>query len=174
MRAKEFMKYCPHCGSDDFKGVSDKELRCGNCEFRFFPNASAAVAVIIENPDGEIMLTRRAVEPNIGTLDLPGGFVDPDETIENAVRREIAEELNAEVVDMQYLTSGPNAYLFTGYTVMTCDLGFKVTLRNYDTLTAHDDISAVEWYSREQLPNVMNEIKAPSIRAILEYYIKNK
>lgn len=171
MRAKEFMKYCPHCGSNSFKGVGDKEMRCSNCDFRFFPNAAAAVALIVTNGRGEILLTRRAVEPNKGTLDLPGGFVDPDESVEEAIKREIKEELGAEVMTMEYLTSGHNAYLFSGYTVMTCDLGFKITLDRYDNLTAQDDISALEWHTPETIETAMSEIKAESIKQIVRYYV---
>ena len=174
MRAKEFMSYCPHCGSNSFKGVSDKEMHCEECGFRFFPNAAAAVALIIENENGEIMLTRRAIAPNKGALDLPGGFVDPDESAEEAIRREVAEELNAEVTSMKYLTSAPNAYLFSGYTVMTCDMGFSVTLQKYNALSAQDDISAIEWYSRDNIVDAIKEIASPSIKKIIEFYLDNR
>ena len=174
MRAKDFMTYCPHCGSNTFKGTNNKEVRCSDCGFRFFPNAAAAVALIIVNEKDEILLTRRAEEPNKGTLDLPGGFVDPDESVEEAIVREIKEELCSNVTSLQYLTSAPNAYLFTGYTVMTCDLGFKVTLDNYDALEAHDDISGIEWYSTSELHKAMEEIKAPSIKKIINHYITIK
>lgn len=168
-----FLKYCPHCGSNRFAPRTSKEFVCGNCNFRFFTNSAAAVAAVIIDDSKRIMLTRRAVEPWRGMLDLPGGFVDPGEAAETALRRELHEELSAEIIDMHYICSFPNSYIFSGYMVATTDMAFECTIRTADNaLVAHDDIDAIEWFKPEELP--FERIAAPSIRNILKHYIAIK
>jgi len=171
--AIHFFKYCPHCGSDDFKAIGLKEFKCGKCGFNFFPNSAAAVACIIEDEAGHIMLTRRARDPWKGLLDLPGGFVDPGERAETAIRREIREELGVDVIDASFLCSFPNKYIFSGYQVQTTDMAFVCHLSDLKSIRPLDDIDGVEWFSRDQLP--IDQVPAESIRNILNFYqYKNK
>ena len=86
---------------------------CEDCKFQYYINNSAAVACLIFNSQGEVLLTRRAIDPNKGMLDLPGGFVEPLETAEEAVIREIKEELGLQITKMTYLVSFPNLYPFS-------------------------------------------------------------
>lgn len=167
-----FLKYCPHCGDNRFAPRSAKEFVCQGCGFRFFTNSAAAVAAIIVDAQDRIMLTRRAIEPWRGMLDLPGGFVDPGESAETALRRELREELSCEIVDMRYICSFPNSYVFSGYMVATTDLAFECTIRSNASITAHDDIDAIEWFALNKMP--FNRIAAPSIRNILKHYIELK
>jgi len=160
------IKFCPFCGASDpvYDGV--KALRCKACGRRQFINSVAAVAVIIRNERGEILLTRRAHDPGKGLLDLPGGFVDALETVEETVRREVKEELNLELDNLTYLTSFPNEYLFEGMITYTADLAFTATAKDWSTLRTADDVAAVEFYAPQEIP--MDEVVFASIRKILE------
>lgn len=164
-----FMRYCSHCGSGQFVAHSAKEMRCGACGFSFFQNASAAVACIITDDSGRILLARRAFDPWKGMLDLPGGFVDPAETIEDAVRRELSEELATKVVDMRYICSFPNEYIFSGFLVYTVDLGFVCKVSDASSLVAADDVSELLWFATADVP--IADVAAPSIRNILRFYL---
>ena len=84
--------YCPRCGSAEFMANDERSKRCGHCGFVYYLNASAATAAFILNDRNEILVSRRAFEPAKDTLDLPGGFVDPGESIDRGMRREILEE----------------------------------------------------------------------------------
>lgn len=66
----------------------------------------------------------RGRDPGKGGWDLPGGFVDPGETAEEALRREVREEIGLEVATMRYLGSWPNVYEYRGVHYRTLDLGF--------------------------------------------------
>lgn len=158
--------FCPRCGSSLFTADSERSFLCGNCGLQYYINSAAAVACLIFNSKGELLMTRRAVEPHAGKLDLPGGFVDPGETAEEAVRRELAEELSVTVKNMKYLTSKANEYFFSGITVFTTDMAFKVEVESLENLSARDDISGFEWIN----PQTMDEMEIPlqSIR----YFVK--
>lgn len=162
------LKYCPKCGSSEFKASGERSLKCHACSFHFFVNSAAAVAALVTNTEGKLMLVTRGIEPNYGKLDLPGGFVDPLETAENAVARELQEELGLEVKTMEYLGSSPNEYVFSEYTVFTLDMAFRVTAESLENLHPKDDILAYKFYSEEELN--YDDIPAPSIKKFVKDY----
>ena len=121
-RMKAF-DYCPSCGSRGifFDGI--KKFSCKACSFIFFHNIAAAVAAILEY-DQRIVLIKRGKEPGKGKLDLPGGFMDPRESAEEAVRREVKEEIKIDVGTLEYFGSYPNVYEYKGVLYHTCDFFF--------------------------------------------------
>ena len=78
------LKFCPRCGSSHFPVTGNHSFKCDDCAFNYFVNSSAAVAVLLFNENGELLFTRRSIEPHFGKLDLPGGFIEPLETAEQA------------------------------------------------------------------------------------------
>jgi mutator protein MutT len=121
----DFFKFCPHCGSSGFQINNENSKKCGGCGFVLYKNPLAAVACIIRDDMGRIMVMRRAKNPAVGTLDLPGGFVDLDETAESAVVREVQEETNLDVEIVRFLFSLPNHYDWMGYDTATLDMFFE-------------------------------------------------
>ena len=85
-----------------------KKVRCQACHMELYFNPGTAVCALLTNDKDELLVVIRAHEPEKGMWDLPGGFVDPGETAEQAVHREISEELNIEVQDLNYLCSAAN------------------------------------------------------------------
>jgi ADP-ribose pyrophosphatase YjhB (NUDIX family) len=85
--------------------------------------------------------------------DLPGGFVDPDESLEQAVQRELHEELGWQPPpeSVRYLGSFPNTYRYDNITYKTCDTVFVVTLSDKPALQAADDVAALYWVKRSEL-----------------------
>ena len=114
---------CPACGSSNIVFEDDKKFNCRECAFTYFHNVAAAVGAILEY-DKKIVLLKRAREPGKGKLDLPGGFVDPKESAEEALIREVKEELNIEIKEPKYLGSYPNIYKYEEVLYYTCDLFF--------------------------------------------------
>lgn len=166
------IKYCPRCGSNDFPKAGERSFKCKACGFHFFINSVAAVACLVSDSDGRLMLATRGIEPHYGKLDLPGGFIDPLETAEHAVKRELKEELGLDVTEMEYLGSAPNEYVFSGFTVFTLDMGFKVKAKSLENLQAKDDILDFNFYSEEELN--YDDIPAPSIKHFVREYFKNR
>ena len=137
----QVFKYCPQCGHKDLKADSEKSMRCNACGFRYFINMSASVAAIIRNDRGEVLFTVRKHEPSAGSLDLPGGFVDLGETAEQAVVREIAEELNLTITHLDYLATFTNKYLYSGIEYETLDLVFNCSVETFTGIQVADDVT---------------------------------
>ena len=168
-RPQHVYNYCPKCGSAHFIFDGNRSFTCEECKFNLYINSAAAVAAIITNNAGDILLTIRAFEPNKGAYDLPGGFIDPGETAEQALTREIKEELNLYIKDLKYLTSAPNEYVFSGLTIYTLDMGFVCRVDDFSGIHFEDDITGYEFIPADKIRDI--EIPAPSIRKILDTYL---
>lgn len=138
--------FCPQCGQKSLTVLTAKELRC-DCGFHYFHNVAASVMAALCWQD-ELLLAVRARNPQQGLLQLPGGFVDPGENLEQALRRELIEELNFDIgaLSAQYFASFANTYLYDGITYQTCDAFFMIDLADKPVLQAGDDVAACEWF----------------------------
>jgi len=172
MYFKTLFKHCPCCGSENFVINNEKSKRCEHCGFVMYINPSAAVAAFIENDKNQLLVCRRAKDPAKGTLDLPGGFVDEHETAEEAIRREISEELNAETETARYLFSLPNRYIYSGWNIPTLDMFFSCKLKETRTLQASDDVASFEYISFENLNP--DDFGLESIKKSIEIFIQEK
>lgn len=137
----QLFRFCPSCGQPMAVGGMSKSICCQACGFLLYFNSSAAVAAIIVNSVSEVLFTLRRFDPAKGMLDLPGGFVDPGETAEEALVREIREELNLKLVSYTYLGSFANTYRFAGVLYHTTDLVYVCHVDDFTTLRAADDVS---------------------------------
>lgn len=164
------LKYCPKCASPEFEKSGEKSLKCKNCGFHLFINSSAAVAALVSDPEEKLMLVKRGIEPHYGKYDLPGGFVDPGETAEEAVVRELYEELGLKVKELEYLESATNEYIFSGYSVFTLDLAFKIIPETVENLKPMDDILEYQFFGKNEIN--FDEVPAPSIRHFINQYFK--
>ena len=159
-------RYCPVCGSAHFEHHDFKSRRCRDCGFTFYQNASASVVGVIVNEQQEILVGRRAFEPARGTLDLPGGFVDAGETLEEAVMRELKEETGADVTPLRWLFSLPNSYRYSGIDIPTVDSFFLCRLTSPQQLQAGDDVDRLFWMPLKELK--AQEFGLPSISRSIE------
>lgn len=166
------LKFCPRCGSSYFPATGSRSFRCMDCYFQYYINSSAAVAVLLFNDKSELLLTRRAVEPHKGKLDLPGGFIDPMETGEAAAIREIKEELGIDIHSLRYFCSFPNEYVFSGFSVFTLDMAFLAQTESLDKMVAMDDISSFEFYKPQDVD--LLELPSMSMKNILKELIQRE
>lgn len=151
--------YCPVCGSRNILANDFKSMRCEACGFVLYFNAAAACATVITNEHGELLVGVRGEEPEKGTLDLIGGFVDPGESSDQAIIREVEEEtgidLNALICQgkatIRHLFSLPSTYLYSGLTIHTCDAFYHITIPSDTPIQAADDVASCFWTAPQDI-----------------------
>jgi NAD+ diphosphatase len=168
----DVLKFCPRCGSARFPATGSHSFKCEDCSFNYYVNSSAAVAVLLFNEKGELLFTRRSIEPHFGKLDLPGGFIDPMETGEQAAIREIQEELGIQINSLRYFCSYPNEYVFSGYSVYTLDLAFLAKTESLNNMVAMDDISSFEFHNPREVN--LDELPSISMKNIIKELIQRE
>lgn len=144
-------KYCPVCGSSHFEINNVKSKKCKDCGFSYYLNASSATVAFILNEKEELLVVRRKNNPGKDMLDLPGGFIDMDETGEEGMAREVKEETGLDATEVTYLFSYPNTYLYSGFWVHTLDMFFKVKVKDLSHIEAMDDAAAYYWIPKSNI-----------------------
>lgn len=160
MQPIHHFQHCPKCAAAVTPGPNP--LVCAACGFCFFFNPTVSAAAFVFNAAGQVLLVRRAKEPAKGLFGIPGGFIDFGESAEEAVRREIREEVGIEVTGLKYLTSHPNDYSYRGLTYPVCDLMFTAVAVNPEAVQSLDDVAGYEWRRPDEVKE--QELAFPSLR----------
>lgn len=170
MHPLEKFRFCPVCGSERFVENDFKSKKCLDCGFVYFFNPSAATAAFIVDGDGRLLVVRRAKDPQKGTLDLPGGFCDLNETAEEAIKREVREETELSLEGFRYLFSFPNVYRYSGFDVHTMDLFFEAHILSGSVVKAKDDVAESFFCRREEIEPCLFGLD--SIKKAVKYWLK--
>lgn len=164
----EVYKFCPVCGGRlQLRVVHPKEpqrLVCQACHFIFYLDPKLAAIAIIPW-EGGLVLARRAIEPGYGLWVAPGGFVDVGEKVEEAVVREVREEVHLEIEIHRLL----NIYSYQGRTTVIVAYVAQVT---GGSLAAGDETLEARVFPYDQIP--WPEIAFASTKDALRDYLKLK
>lgn len=125
---KNDFKLCPMCGSKNIENHGNRKWVCPDCAFDLYNNVASAVGVVIRDRYNNVLFEIRAKQPRKGYLALPGGFVDFDESAEEAVVRECREEIGVAVEGVKFLCTAPNTYEYKNIEYKTCDIFFTAEL----------------------------------------------
>ena len=173
--------FCPNCASRNIAFLERKVFRCPDCGFEFYHNTAAACGCIIES-DGRILILVRDAEPQKGKLDLPGGFIEPNEGILEGLYREIQEETGwtpfippgKTLTDIfTFFTSFSNVYLYKNIPYNTCDLYFRLNvpgLREQDLIPQQGEIAAIHFIKPQDID--LDAIAFASTRQAVERYLQ--
>ena len=158
--------YCPRCGAAVQHDRVPRVFECAGCNYRYYHNVAGAVAAIIVH-EHDLLTITRAADPGAGTLDLPGGFIDPGESAEMALRRELAEEIDWSGIteDIRYRGSWPNTYPYRDVLYYTIDLFYFIDCAQRPAVTAGDDAAALAWLPLDQIEP--EQFFMASVRAVL-------
>jgi 8-oxo-dGTP diphosphatase len=146
------MKYCPYCRARLVQQLVEERERlvCSSCQRIIYENPVPATAAVVRDRDKKVLLVKRKVEPKKGMWCLPGGFIEVDETPEQACLRELHEETNL---------SGQIDRLVGVYpgdsTVYKSVLIIGYLIKDYrGSLKAGDDCTEALFYDTHQLPPI--------------------
>jgi NAD+ diphosphatase len=139
-------QFCGRCGAPTDRVPSERARRCPTCELIAYPRLSPAIIVLIER-DGRILLARgHNFAP--GRFGIIAGFVEPGETLEEAVRREVREETGIELADIDYFGSQPWPF---PHGIM---IGFRARHLRGEISIDDSELAEADWYGLDQLPAI--------------------
>src|SRR5579884_2613357 len=123
----------------------------GRYEYEYArPSVTVDIVVVTREAAPRVLLIRRKGEPFAGAWALPGGFVDPDETLAAAAARELREETGVEGGDLEQLAAfGDPGRDPRGWTV---SVAFLARVDAVTAATAADDAAEVGWHRLDKLP----------------------
>lgn len=142
-------KYCSICGC---KLKQDKRghLACTRCPFVNYQNPRSTVTALVRRR-GKLLLTKRARPPYQGWWDLPGGFMNKNETPASAVVRELREETGLKISLKKIFGIYPGTYpsKFDPFYVLSI---VYLAASGSGKLLARDDVVESRWFGRRELP----------------------
>lgn len=133
-------QFCPRCGSDALSMKNAHLTACPACGLNLYHNPSGAAGAILVDTSNRVLLVRRANEPAKGKLAFPGGFVDDGESAEQALQRELMEEVGLDITGYTYVCSHPNTYPAGGVIYPTLDVFFSATVADFKGARALDEV----------------------------------
>ena len=144
--------FCPYCGQKVVeKSFGErKHGYCQTCDIIHYENPIPAVAALVLNQKGQLLLVKRSVEPAKGKWCLPGGFIEVDESIEEAVLRELEEEtgIKGEIEGLIDFFSQEGRH----YRALLI-FGYKVKMMGGE-VKAGDDAQDAGFFSLDDLPPI--------------------
>jgi len=139
-------KYCGNCGAETETHASDRAAVCRTCNLHFYPRLSPSIIVLVHRQD-EVLLGRNHMFPE-GLYSTLAGFVEPGESIEETVRREVREEVGVNVGILSYRGSQPWPF------PNSLMLGFHAAYDSGDISLQEDEIADAQWFRCDELPLV--------------------
>lgn len=157
-------QFCSRCGTKTLQKPGERGKECPECGELFYPRISPAVIVLIRKGH-EILLAR---SPNFppDMYSLIAGFVEPGETAEAAVIREIKEEVGIEVKNIRYF--GTQAWPFPNSLM----IGFTAEYKSGEIQPDGFEIEDAEWFSAEKLPSLPGKISIS--RKLIDHFLEEK
>lgn len=137
-------QFCGQCGNKTSDRQNERAKECLSCKLLFFPRISPVIMALVQKED-EILLARGVNFP-MGFYSALAGFVDPGETLEQCVKREVFEEVGLRVDDIRYFSSQswpfPNSLM----------IAFTCQWKSGEIRIDPSEIIDARWFKRDNLP----------------------
>jgi NAD+ diphosphatase len=137
-------RFCSNCGAPTEQRDGGHERFCPACETHHFPRTDPVVIVRVTDGGDGVLLGRQARWPE-GRFSLLAGYVEPGETLEEAVRREVLEESGVALEAVSYLASQPWPF------PSSLMLGFSAVAERGRPEPGDDELAEVRWFEREEV-----------------------
>lgn len=140
-------RFCGRCGVELQDKKDEQALICRGCSHIIYPRINPCIIVAVR--DGNKILLARSVRfPKTGFYSVLAGFVEPGETLEDCIRREVMEEVNIRIKNIRYFGSQPWPY--SGSLMV----GFTADYDGGDIQLQADEIADAKWFIKDSLPEV--------------------
>lgn len=153
-------RFCGKCGTETVRLERERAKRCPSCGHLAFPRLSPAVIVAIKKGDS-ILLAHNSNFPE-NQYSTIAGFIDPGETAEEAVAREVMEEVGITVKNIQYHSSQPwpfpDSLMF----------GFIAEYESGEISPDMQEILDARWFSKEDIDSIVIPTKKAVARTLIE------
>ena len=160
-------RFCAQCGGDTRLAKGGWQRDCIACGTSHFPRTDPVTIMLVEY-DGKLMLGRGLGWPE-GSFSALAGFVEPGESIEEGVAREVLEESGVKVRDVSYVASQP--WPFPSQLMIGCH-----SYADDDRLTIDEtEMAEINWYTRADVKAALageGPFRAPPQHAIAHYLMK--
>ena len=143
-------QFCGRCGNKTLLDEKDMMLKCPECGQVHYPRIAPAIIVAIHK-DNKLLMAKHSYHDNIRYA-LIAGFVEPGESIEEAVHREVGEEIGIKVKNLKYMKSQswpfPNSLM----------LGFEAEYDSGEIKVDGDEILKAKWFSKDEIMRYDSDI----------------
>jgi NAD+ diphosphatase len=137
-------RFCANCGAATEAVDGGHERRCPDCDAHHFPRTDPAVIVRVVDGGDRLLLGRQASWPE-GRFSVLAGFVEPGETLEEAVRREVLEESGIELAEVAYVASQPWPF------PISLMIGFNARAGGGEPRPGDGELKEVRWFERAEV-----------------------
>jgi NAD+ diphosphatase len=155
-------RFCGRCGGETERVSGEIAMRCTRCGMMHFPRLSPAAIVLVKRGD-QILLAHSPGFPQ-GLYSVLAGFVEPGESIEEAVVREVREEVGIEVTNVRYFGSQPWPF------PNSLMIGFTADYMDGDLAPQPGEIEDAGWYTADDLPQLPPKISIA--RAMIDDFLR--
>lgn len=139
-------RYCGRCGAKTTHDHRERMVRCVKCGNMIYPKIAPAIIAAVVHED-KLLLTKYALDREYRKYALIAGFVEIGETIEETVKREVAEEVGLKIKNLTYYKSQPWGY---DSNVL---MGYFAELDGEEEITMDtEELSKACWFKRGEIP----------------------
>ena len=156
-------QYCGRCGRETQELEGERAKKCPACGFTSYPRISPAVITAVLKGDKILLSHYAASRSNMHTI--IAGFVEPGETLEECIKREIFEEVGIQVRNIKYFGSQPWPF------PNSLMIGFTAVYESGEISVDEKEISAAGWYDVNNLPELPPKMSIA--REIIDWFIQS-
>jgi NAD+ diphosphatase len=157
-------RFCGRCGTATTDKTDERGKLCPACRLVNYPRVSPAIIVAIVR--GQSILLARSPRFRAGMFSVLAGFVEPGETLEDCVRREVGEEVGIQVSDIRYFGSQPWPF------PNSLMIGFTANYAGGEIVMAPGEIVDAGWYRADNLPPVPDKISMA--RKLIDWFVATR
>ncbi|MEM9806867.1 MAG: NAD(+) diphosphatase [Cyanobacteria bacterium P01_D01_bin.56] len=154
-------QYCGCCATPLEQAHNERVKRCPQCGLRQYPRLSPAVIMLVYR--GAEVLLARAPRFRDGMYSVLAGFVEPGESLEETVAREVREEVGVAITDIRYFGSQPWPF------PNSLMIGFTARYAEGDIVIDGQEIEAAGWFTKDTLPPVPGRLSIA--RKLIDWFI---